>query len=169
MGSGTILQPVVMQGGDLMAGNTSSMGTLTLQGGLRISPQSGLPMWTLKIDGNGNSDQLNFGYVPGISGPSCTLSLSGTCSLLLTGTPLPSTSLPYTIITNAHAGVNLNNLIVQPPLGFTAALAESDYVYDYNFPNLYTVTMTLTGPSAWNVSGSGNWSSDSNWGGGVPK
>ena len=70
-GSGTFPQQVTMNsGGNLMAGSANAMGTMTLQGGLTLIQGANSPTWTLKIDGAGNSDSLDFGLVQGATNSS---------------------------------------------------------------------------------------------------
>jgi fibronectin-binding autotransporter adhesin len=175
MGSGTFVQPVtVMAGGDIMAGDASTMGVMTLQNGLNLVQGASAATWTLKIDAYGDSDSLNFGTV---TGANSTLNISGSATLLVTGAPLPSTTTPYTIITNAQAAsptqtnpVDAANLIVQAPLGFTGSVYQSSaYYFNPNFPNgLFAYSLSFTSATAWIVSGTGNWSTNSNWSDNVP-
>ncbi len=172
MGTGTILQPVTMNyGGDLMAGSANSMGTMTFQSGLKLNQGANSPTWTLKIDGVGDSDSLDFGQVPGANS---SLSLSGTAALVITGTPLPSTTTGYTIITDAQlasgqTSLNLSKFVITAPLGFTAGFSQSQYYFNPNFPNgLDTVTLSFTSATAWSVSGTNNWSDIGSWSSSVP-
>ena len=112
-------------GGDLMAGSANTMGTMTFYNGLKFIQGANSPTWTLKIDGIGNSDCLDFGQQSNSpTGTTSTLSLTGTAALVITGTPLPSTTTPYTIITdlpatnsNGDSPLNLNDLVVHGPAG----------------------------------------------------
>ncbi len=167
-GSGTILQHVKVLGGDLIAGNSSQMGTLTLQNGLDLANGT---TWTLKIDGNGNSDYLDFGSTQGVTAIHSALAISGSPTLLVTGTPLPSTVNTYTIVYNDRsstgATTNLGNIQVQAPVGFVGTLSDgvprNDAIGGY-----HDISLTFTGPTAWTTSGSGAWNSSGNWTNGVP-
>ncbi len=172
-GSGTFPQQVTMNsGGNLMAGSANAMGTMTLQAGLTLIQGANSPTWTLKIDGAGNSDSLDFGLVQGTTNSS--LLISGAATLVVTGTPLPSTTQPYTIITNAQLASNqtsldLSRLVIKAPLGFTGGFSQSQYYFNGNFPNgLDTVTLSFTSATAWIVSGTHNWSAESSWSNYVP-
>ena len=167
-GSGTILQHVKVLGGDLIAGNSSQMGTLTLQNGLDLANGT---TWTLKIDGNGDSDYLDFGSTQGVTAIHSALAISGSPTLLVTGTPLPSTVNTYTIVYNDRsftgATTNLGNIQVQAPVGFVGTLSDgvprNDAIGGY-----HDIRLTFTGPTAWTTSGSGAWNSSGNWTNGVP-
>ena len=106
-----------MHSGNLMAGDGGAMGTMTFQNGLTLNSQNGPPpSWTLKIDGNGNSDSLDFGYTPGVTDPGSHLAISGSSTLVVTGCPLPATGVPYTIVTDDHvSSFNLNNVTIKAP------------------------------------------------------
>ena len=161
-GGGTILQATTMKAGTLMAGSLSTMGTMTFDNGLTLTTAGGgHPTWTLKIDGSGDSDCLNFGGNAGSA-----LSVTGTCKLVVTGPPLPETTYPYTIITQDQvSSVNLGNLVIQAPPGFTASLGSvSGYPYGSN----WNVTLSFTAPTQWTQSGgTGNWVS-TNWSNSYP-
>ncbi|MGO9109296.1 MAG: beta strand repeat-containing protein [Thermoguttaceae bacterium] len=170
-GSGTIQPAVTMSSGNLMAGDSNTMGTLTFQNGLTIKNYEGQTSWTLKIDDNGNCDSLDFGSTPYVTNQNSALVLSSSSLLVVSGAAMPPTGVPYTIITDDHVNsVNLNNLKVQAPIGYTASLASFSGYQSVYFPNNMTVTLTFAGPTEWTQAGGGDWSTGANWSGGnVPR
>ncbi|MGA2256425.1 MAG: autotransporter-associated beta strand repeat-containing protein, partial [Thermoguttaceae bacterium] len=168
-GTGTISQPVTCNGGGVSPGQGSTIGTLSLQQGLRLSNASSVTFKLANQSGNAVSDCIDFEPNPSSGVTAAGLAVSGTCTAYLTGTPVPVTGTPYTLFDhvrtssgNAPGSPSLN---LVPPPGYMANWTVSQPLLDNtNYTYYYQIGATLTGPLEWmSTGGTAAWTTDADW------
>ena len=176
-GTGTISQPVACNGGGISPGQGSTIGTLYLQQGLALGNGGSVTFKLANQSGNPVSDCIDFETNPNSSSGVtwAGLSVGGTCTAYLTGTPMPATGAPYTLFdyvrtSSGNAPSTPTNLNLVPPPGYLAQwnVSPTPLMDNTTFKPYYQIYATLTGPTEWQTYGSGAWIDDSNWISGAP-